>query len=560
MSDHGDETMRATLFTETAEYRKSLGTLRLTSEWISNAYQRLNSTDRARLIVLFSEIEEQYKEFREASAQLLGGLDRAIDVEEYSYVQDIIKSVRDQVLDIKVRRNEIVVPISASTPMRSVSDRATVVGGELDLPRPQRLPDLPIPRFDGRPDAWISFLDQFDSVVDARSDLLSTHKMHYLMSALSDEPKRLVQHLKVEAGNYNVARDLLKRRYHNTRVLADTYIAQIMSLPDISSRLTGLRVSFLNPLLTAYRCLERLELPVKHWSYILVHICFAKLPTDLRSRFERRHGDGYRDLPTFDKLIDFLEEECRHHDNVGNTSLVDAPSSQAKPSPVVRPPRHFFVAETDMREPKCPMCSSQSHYLRECKDFLNMNPRDRSTFVKMNGLCYRCLDKHTISSCMRDYRCGTCRRPTHHTLLCFNDSRNPVYPSRVNTTTRSVSFRCSPEPARPTSPHSRTGGGSRTHYYNVNRPSPRSSSPASPRGSPPPSSSRTWRRASDRSPNRCTSPPPRHHASDRSPNRYTSPPPRRHERPQRPPTPTTHNDRRAVSPYSSRVSHHESPQ
>lgn len=543
MSDNGDnDTMRATLFTETAEYRKSIGTLRLTSEWISNAYQRLNSTDRARLIVLFSEVEDQYKECRDASALLLGGLDRAIDVEEYAYVQDIIKSVRDQVLDIKVRRNEIVAPISASTPMRSVPDRATAVG-DLDLPRPQRLPDLPIPRFSGRPDAWISFIDQFDSVVDARSDLLSTHKMHYLMSALSDEPKRLVQHLKVEAGNYSVARDLLKRRYHNTRVLADTYIAQIMSLPDISPRLTGLRVSFLNPLLTAYRCLERLELPVKHWSYILVHICFAKLPTDLRSRFERRHGDGLRDLPTFDKLIDFLEEECRHHDNVGNTSLVDALSSHAKPPPVVRTPRHFLVAETDMREQKCSMCSSQSHYLRECKDFLDMSPRDRSIFVRRNGLCYRCLDKHTIASCMREYRCGTCRRPTHHTLLCFNDPRNPVYPSRVKPETRSVSFRSSPEPARPASPHSRTGGGSRSRYYNVNQSSPRSSPPASPRGSPPPSSSRTW-----------------HRDSNRSLNRYTSPPPRRNERHERPPTTTTSRDKRDVSPYSSRCSHHESTQ
>lgn len=544
MSDNGgNETIRATLFTDTAEYRKSIGTLRLTSEWISNAYQRLNSTDRARLIVLFSEIEDQYKEFRDASAQLLGGLDRAIDVEEYTYVQDTIKVVRDQVLDIKVRRNEIVAPISASTPMRSVPDRGTIIGGDLDLPRPQRLPDLPIPHFDGRPDAWISFIDQFDSVVDARNDLLSTHKMHYLMSALSSEPKRLVQHLKVEAGNYTVARDLLKRRYHNTRVLADTYIAQIISLPDISPRLTGLRVSFLNPLLTAYRCLERLELPVKHWSYILVHICFGKLPTDLRSRFERRHGDSLRDLPTFEKLIDFLEEECRHHDNVGNTSLVDSPPSSVKPPQVVKAPRHYFVAETDIREPKCPMCSSQSHYLRDCKDFLSINPRDRSNFVKVNGLCYRCLDKHSIASCMRDYRCGTCRRPTHHTLLCFNDPRYPVYPNKENPMTRSVSFRRSPEPNRPSSPHTRTGGGSRSRYYNVSRTSPRPSPPASHRGSPPPSSSRTW-----------------HRASNRSPNRYSSPPPRRNERYERSPTPTTSRNRRAGSPYPSREPRHENPQ
>lgn len=541
-SEHND-TLRSTLFTETAEYRKSVGTFRLTADWITSAHQNINTAERARLFVYFGELDDHYKEFRDSGANLLGGLDQAIDTEEYAYVQNQIRSVGDKVVDLKIKRNELIPP-AASTPTRTTGtgDRFTLAPSEFDRVRAQKLPDLPIPRFNGRPDAWISFLDQFDSVVDARTDLLPTHKMSYLMSALSDEPKRLVQHLRIESGNYTIARDLLKRRYHNTRILADTYLSQILSLPDIGSRLTGLRASFLNPLLTSYRCLERLELPVEQWSYILVHICLGKLPTDLRSRFERRYGDDQKNLPTFDQLINFLEEECRHHDNVGSTAVVDAPPSHSRAQPVVRPPRHFLVAESDSRPPKCPMCSSQSHYLRECRDFLNMSPRDRATFVKANGLCYRCLDKHLITSCARDYRCGTCRRLTHHTLLCFNDPRNPVYPTATPPAARTVSFRRSPELIRPISPHSRTGGGSR--YYTASRASPRPSPPTSHRGSPPPCSARTWYRPPNRSPTRPISSPQRQY--------------------ERSPTPTTSRDRRAASPCHSRppydVSNRESQQ
>ena len=362
------------LFTETADYRSSIGTVRLTVDWFNSVNNQLHTKSDSRLVVILNDLEDYYKQFREACAQLLGGLDPVIDNEEYIYVQSQLELIQDKVIDFRIKRQELQAPNASSTPTFTHSRESTSY---------QKLPDLPIPKFDGRTETWISFLDQFDSVVDTRTDLTPTHKLHYLVSALSDEPRSLIQHLRIEAGNYEIARDLLKRRYHNLRVLADTYIENILSLPSINSRLSGLRASFLNPLLTSYRCLERLTLPVKHWSYILMHICLGKLPSELRSRFERNHGDNPIELPTFDQLVSFLEDECRHHDNVGNTSLVDSVPHKFHSRAIE--PHHAYDRETP-RKSKCFMCSSTSHYLRECSDFRNMLPRDRYNFVKASGL------------------------------------------------------------------------------------------------------------------------------------------------------------------------------
>ncbi|GBP32814.1 hypothetical protein EVAR_19666_1 [Eumeta japonica] len=110
----------------------------------------------------------------------------------------------------------------------------------------------------------------FDSLVDSRTDLTASHPFPYLLSCLSTEPK------------------------------ADSFISEILNLPIISGAKLRLQINFLNPLLMATKLLEKLELPIGESSYLLFHIVFAKLPTELKTRFEKRYGSDPRVLPTFD--------------------------------------------------------------------------------------------------------------------------------------------------------------------------------------------------------------------------------------------------------------------
>ncbi|CAH2096639.1 unnamed protein product [Euphydryas editha] len=80
-----------------------------------------------------------------------------------------------------------------------------------------RLPNLDLPRFDGRLDTWMGFIGLFESLVDSREDLGPSQELAYLLSVLDGEARGLVQHLPICDGSYEVARSLLNKRCHNQR-------------------------------------------------------------------------------------------------------------------------------------------------------------------------------------------------------------------------------------------------------------------------------------------------------------------------------------------------------
>ncbi|GBP76356.1 Acyl-CoA synthetase short-chain family member 3, mitochondrial [Eumeta japonica] len=128
-----------------------------------------------------------------------------------------------------------------------------------------RLPTISLTQFSERDQNWLSSVNIFDSLVDSRTDLMTSQKFAYLLSCLSAE-----------------------------------------------QRGSGLWIDFLNPLLMATVSLERLRL----WPYPLLHIPTTKLSVELKTRFEQRYGGDPRVLPTFNQFVEFLEEECQLLDNI----------------------------------------------------------------------------------------------------------------------------------------------------------------------------------------------------------------------------------------------------
>ncbi|GBP54131.1 General transcription factor II-I repeat domain-containing protein 2 [Eumeta japonica] len=91
----------------------------------------------------------------------------------------------------------------------------------------------------------------------------------------------------------------------------------IIHQQKVNSTSEWLSVGFLNALLMAAKSLERLAIPVREWKcHLLFYIATVKLPTELKTRFEKRYGNDPRVLPTFDQLVRFLEKECRLLDNI----------------------------------------------------------------------------------------------------------------------------------------------------------------------------------------------------------------------------------------------------
>lgn len=294
-----------------------------------------------------------------------------------------------------------------------------------------RLPNLDLPRFDGRFDAWMGFIGLFESLVDSREDLSPSQKLAYLLSVLDGEARGLVQHLPIGDGSYQVARSLLAKRYQNQRCLADAHIDQIMDIPAVSNT-AQLRTKLLNPLVVATNALSRLGLPVDQWSYLLVRIVLKRLPVSLRARFEQGHARDEAPLPTFEQLLTFLEDECR----VGDVMVADTPvastssrsSNQRRTTqtaPAGRAPPRFAVAQVP--RPDCRYCGSQGHRTAQCPEFAALHVAARRRIAKARRWCFSCLGNHLNRDCPDTHSCPICGGQ-HLRVLCANANARRDHP------------------------------------------------------------------------------------------------------------------------------------
>lgn len=82
-----------------------------------------------------------------------------------------------------------------------------------------RLPQITLQSFNGNIDEWLSFRDLFTSLIHCKVELPEVEKFHYLKGCLQGEPRALIDPLPITRANYQVAWDLLLKRYNNSKQL-----------------------------------------------------------------------------------------------------------------------------------------------------------------------------------------------------------------------------------------------------------------------------------------------------------------------------------------------------
>ncbi|XP_045783653.1 uncharacterized protein LOC123879803 [Maniola jurtina] len=446
--------------------RANWSQFRVKLQWLLDSADLIDRPDHSRrLSVRLLTVNSEFMNLENSYQRILELVDEGVPAEREIVLgarADYARALEafDRLMSIKLEE----APANSSS--STVNARSEVADLDALL---SRLPALRLPSFAGEMDQWVGFNNLFDSLVDKRSDLSPAQKLAYLMSCLSGEPRGLVQHLKIADEGYSIARDLLMKRYQNTRRLGDVHVDQILKLPTISGRLSGLRSQFLNPLIMAVNQLERLGFPVSEWSFILLHICLSKLPASLKSRFEQKFGCESDTIPKYSDLVEFLETECRLIEcaNLESTNQYDCNNSrQAKPA---RRSVHYAAAE--VKQP-CICCGDSKHLsLTVCPEFKSMSPFARKDFVDKERLCFHCLGNHSYRDCRRELHCS-CGSTKHHPMLCFN--RSGVQQRHNSNNNRSSAERSTP----------RTGGGFR-QQSNVGRvKSPRDLLPAQRTSSP----------------------------------------------------------------------------
>ncbi|CAG9790330.1 unnamed protein product [Diatraea saccharalis] len=364
-----------------------------------------DTTSAIAVRVVKRQFDKYYNEFVQAYEVLI-----ASGAEDIEALNAEFSAINGLLVAVETRVDEFEMGPSAPLPIAS-SSRETVAA---------KLPFIELGQFSGNPRDWVSFYDLFLSLVHDRPNLPETEKHYYLRSCLKGEALTLVKHLPVDAANYEVALGLLRDRYQNTRLLADTYLEQIVSLPTVPTSLEGLRQTFYNPLLESTQALKKLGLPVGEWSYLLLFLVMQKLPARLRNQFEERCGATAGELPTFSSLMELLDEICRRQlitspgpkqDETMSTRQRRSPTAQRKVTPFGgrrSPPSnkaHGYITVA-AGEVRCIYCTVLGHAITGCYGFKRLVVSARKTWVRNNGVCFVCLGQHFARECTQGARCG----------------------------------------------------------------------------------------------------------------------------------------------------------
>ena len=155
-----------------------------------------------------------------------------------------------------------------------------------------KLPEIEIPKFNGKPIEWQNFWDQFSAAADSKTNIHEVANFFYLKSVLSKHVQESIRGLLITNENYSIALKILREYYSNKEVLISSYMESFVKLQPITSmkNVSGLRA--MHDLVEGnVRNLSSLGVPSDTYGKLLVHLLIEKIPHSLRLVISREFDD-----------------------------------------------------------------------------------------------------------------------------------------------------------------------------------------------------------------------------------------------------------------------------
>ncbi|XP_055629519.1 uncharacterized protein LOC129770600 [Toxorhynchites rutilus septentrionalis] len=284
-----------------------------------------------------------------------------------------------------------------------------------------RLPQISLPSFNGDIDEWLSFRDLFTSLIHHKTELPEVEKFHYLKGCLQGEPKSLIDPLKITRANYQIAWDMLLKRFDNSKQLRKRQVQSLFKLPTLTKE----SVSELHILLEGFeRVVKNLDQVIEPEDYkdlLLVHILTARLDPVTRRGWEEFSTSKEQD--TLSDLTDFIRRRVQMLESLPSKSVdVKGPN----PLQQFSKPRTAFTktnySSMQSFEGRCVACKGE-HLLYQCQVFHRLEVAERDALLRTHSLCRNCFRVgHQAKDCKSKFSCRKCQG-RHHTLVCFKTER-----------------------------------------------------------------------------------------------------------------------------------------
>jgi hypothetical protein len=277
------------------------------------------------------------------------------------------------------------------------------------------LPTLNLKSFTGCYKEWLSFQNSFKSIIEDENNMLNNcQRFQYLRSCLSSEALRAVESLTVSSENYNVAWDILKKRFCNKRLIVHDHIIAITKAPQVIKASHSSLRCFLDTLNSNVAALRQLEVPIDTWHALLVVIIVDKLDDNLAREW---HATLTDEVPTYGQTIEFLERKCQLLESLNllhPKSNVNPNHNNAKNNMSQKRSSTSYVATNKLH---CTFCKNDDHTIFQCNEFTKLNVEERNAQARNLKLCLNCLrTNHFVNNCQSKFKCRKCNQ-SHNTLL-----------------------------------------------------------------------------------------------------------------------------------------------
>ncbi|CAL8134640.1 unnamed protein product [Orchesella dallaii] len=250
----------------------------------------------------------------------------------------------------------------------------------------------------------MSFRDRFTASIVKNTSLCGSERLEYLNAAVKGEAERVIKSFQITDANFDEAWALLCKRYENNRELVFSILKSFLTQPKMNSESLPALRKLVDVSLQCQRSLAVLKRPVAQWDDMLVYTVVDKLDNSTKREWAKSLTGA--DMPTFQELLDFLENHIR------GLHISASKSSQPHDSGGVA----TRAAHHSSTNGKCPCCE-QAHAIYQCPTFKALSISERVELVKLKHLCFNCLSpKHGVSTCESKHTCRTCHKK-HNSLL-----------------------------------------------------------------------------------------------------------------------------------------------
>ncbi|XP_076545702.1 uncharacterized protein LOC117610838 [Osmia lignaria lignaria] len=254
---------------------------------------------------------------------------------------------------------------------------------------PSKLPELTLPTFTGRYEAWPAFCELFASIIIDNERLSNVERLHYLRSCLRSESLRVIANLPSTGESFPIAWANLKQRYENKRIIISSLLDKLFSTSPVQQRTAAAYHNVAANLRDYNTSLRALASPEELWNCTLVHVMSRSLVKTTREAWETSLGTT-TEFPKPEKLEEFLTTKARALERVELPAAAQA-HAQAKAKttgqrPALTTTQAATIARASAHAYPCDCCQ-EDHFVISCTKFRAMTVPERRRLVDKLSLC-----------------------------------------------------------------------------------------------------------------------------------------------------------------------------